>query len=47
MDLECLQPEDRLVDLNLHELSHELVTLFLRSFGINKTQLVRKAKISV
>jgi len=42
----CLQPEDRLIDLNLNELSHELVTLFLRSFGINKTQLVRKATIS-
>lgn len=42
----CLQPEDRLIDLNLLEISHELVTLFLRSFGINKTQLSRKATIS-
>jgi AcrR family transcriptional regulator len=42
----CLQPEDRLIDLDLHEISHELVSLFLRSFGINKTQFSRKAKIS-
>jgi len=42
----CLQPQDRLVDLSLYELSHELVTLFLRSIGINKTQLSRKATIS-
>ena len=42
----CLQPQDRLVDLSLYELSHELVTLFLHSIGINKTQLSRKARIS-
>ena len=42
----CLQPQDRLVDVSLHELSSELVTLFLRSIGINKTQLSRKATIS-
>jgi len=39
----CLQPHDRLEDLSLHELSNELVTLFLRSIGISKTQLSRKA----
>jgi AcrR family transcriptional regulator len=42
----CLQPQDRLVDLSLYELSNELVALFLRSIGINKTQLSRKATIS-
>ena len=42
----CLQPQDRLVDVSLHELSSELVTLFLRSIGINKTQLSRKATMS-
>jgi len=42
----CLQPQDRLIDLSLYELSHELVTLFLRSIGINKTRLSRKATIS-
>ncbi len=42
----CLQPQDRLIDLSLHELSHELVNLFLHSIGINKTQLSRKATIS-
>jgi AcrR family transcriptional regulator len=42
----CLQPQDRLVDLSLYELSNELVTLFLRSIGINKPQLSRKATIS-
>ncbi len=42
----CLQPQDRLVDISLHELSHELVSLFLRSIGINKTQLSRKATIA-
>lgn len=42
----CLQPEDRLIDLSLYELSNELVTLFLRSIGINKTQLSRKATIT-
>jgi len=42
----CLQPQDRLIDLSLYELSHELVTLFLRSIGINKTHLSRKATIA-
>ena len=42
----CLQPEDRLIDLSLHELSNELVALFLRSIGINKTHLSRKATIT-
>jgi AcrR family transcriptional regulator len=42
----CLQPQDRLVDLSLYELSHELVALFLRSIGINKTHLSRKATIA-
>ena len=42
----CLQPQDRLIDLSLYELSQELVTLFLHSIGINKTHLSRKATIS-
>jgi AcrR family transcriptional regulator len=42
----CLQPQDRLIDLSLHELSNELVALFLRSIGINKTHLSRKARIT-
>ncbi len=42
----CLQPQDRLVDLSLYEISHELVSLFLRSIGISKTQLSRKANIT-
>jgi AcrR family transcriptional regulator len=42
----CLQPQDRLIDLSLYELSNELVALFLRSIGIIKTQLSRKATIS-
>ena len=42
----CLQPQDRLVDLSLYELSQELVSLFLHSIGINKTHLSRKATIS-
>ncbi len=42
----CLQPQDRLIDLSLHELSNELVALFLRSIGINKTHLSRKATIT-
>jgi len=42
----CLQPHDRLEDLSLQELSNELVTLFLRSIGINKTQLSRKATMT-
>lgn len=31
-----LQPQDRLIDISLKELSHELVTLFLRAIGIHK-----------
>jgi len=42
----CLQPHDRLEDLDLQELSNELVSLFLRSIGINKTQLSRKATMT-
>ena len=42
----CLQPQDRLIDLSLYEISNELVSLFLRSIGINKTQLSRKATIT-
>ncbi len=42
----CLQPQDRLVDISLHELSSELVILFLRSIDINKTHLSRKATIA-
>jgi AcrR family transcriptional regulator len=41
-----LQLEDRLVDVSLHELSHELVRLFLRAVGIEKSHLSRKAVIS-
>lgn len=41
-----LQPEDRLVDVSMHELSHELVRLFLRAVGIEKSHLSRKAVIS-
>lgn len=41
-----LQPEDRLEDVSLHELSHELVRLFLRAVGIEKSHLSRKAVIS-
>jgi AcrR family transcriptional regulator len=41
-----LQPEDRLVDVSLYELSHELVRLFLRAVGIEKSHLSRKAVIS-
>ena len=41
-----LQPEDRLVDVSLYELSHELVRLFLRAVGIEKSRLSRKAVIS-
>ena len=41
-----LQPEDRLIDVSLHELSHELVRLFLRALDIEKTQLSRRATIS-
>jgi AcrR family transcriptional regulator len=41
-----LQPEDRLEDVSLNELSHELVRLFLRAVGIEKSHLSRKAVIS-
>jgi AcrR family transcriptional regulator len=41
-----LQPEDRLVDVSLDELSQELVRLFLRALGIGKSHLSRKAVIS-
>ena len=41
-----LQPQDRLVDVSLHELSHELVRLFLRAVGIEKSHLSRRAVIS-
>lgn len=41
-----LQPEDRLTDVSLTELSHELVTLFLRAVGIQKSHLSRKAVIT-
>ena len=41
-----LQPEDRLIDISLSELSHELVRLFLRAVGIEKSRLSRKAVIA-
>jgi hypothetical protein len=41
-----LQPEDRLTDVSLAELSHELVTLFLRAVGIQKSRLSRRAVIA-
>jgi AcrR family transcriptional regulator len=41
-----LQPLDRLEDVSLQELSHELVRLFLRAVGIEKSHLSRKAVIS-
>ena len=41
-----LQPIDRLVDVDLQELSSELVTLFLKTIGINKSTLSRTAVIS-
>lgn len=41
-----LQPEDRLEDVSLHELSQELVRLFLRAVGIEKSRLSRKAVIN-
>ncbi|MGD2052987.1 MAG: TetR/AcrR family transcriptional regulator [Gammaproteobacteria bacterium] len=41
-----LQPEDRLEDVSLYELSHELVRLFLRAVGIEKSHLSRKAVIN-
>ena len=41
-----LQPVDRLVDIDLQELSTELVALFLKTIGINKSKISRKAVIS-
>jgi AcrR family transcriptional regulator len=41
-----LQPEDRLEDVSLHELSQEMVRLFLRSVGIEKSHLSRRAVIN-
>jgi AcrR family transcriptional regulator len=41
-----LQPEDRLEDVSLNELSQELVRLFLRAVGIEKSRLSRKAVIN-
>jgi AcrR family transcriptional regulator len=41
-----LQPEDRLEDVSLYELSNELVRLFLRAVGIEKSHLSRRAVIS-
>ena len=41
-----LQPIDRLEDLSMQELSYELVRLFLRAVGIEKSRLSRKAVIS-
>ena len=41
-----LQPEDRLEDVSMYELSHELVRLFLRAVGIEKSRLSRKAVIN-
>mgnify|MGYP000067564463 CR=1 FL=1 len=37
-----LQPQDRLVDISLNELSRELVTLFLRAIGIQDSTLAQK-----
>jgi len=37
-----LQPQDRLIDISLSELSRELVTLFLRAIGIHETRLAQK-----
>jgi len=41
-----LQPVDRLIDVDLEELSSELVAMFLKTIGINKSKLSRKAVIS-
>jgi len=38
-----LQPEDRLVDVSLDEMSHELVHLFLCALGIEQSDLSHKA----
>lgn len=40
-----LQPHDRLEDVDLEELSVELVRLFLRGLGITKSRLTRRAVI--
>ncbi len=40
-----LQPHDRLEDVSMEELSRELVTLFLRAVGINKSHISRTAVI--
>ena len=40
-----LQPHDRLVDLSMDELSQELVALFLRAVGINKSHISRRGVI--
>lgn len=40
-----LQPHDRLEDLSMEELSQELVALFLRAVGINKSHLSRRGVI--
>ncbi|MGB5395824.1 MAG: TetR/AcrR family transcriptional regulator [Gammaproteobacteria bacterium] len=40
-----LQLHDRLEDLSMDELSQELVALFLRAVGINKSHISRKAVI--
>lgn len=41
-----LQPVDRLEDVSLQELSYELVRLFLRAVGVEKSRFSRKAVIS-
>ena len=41
-----LQPEDRLTDISMSELSHELVALFLRAVGIQKSRISRTAVIT-
>lgn len=41
-----LQPVDRLIDVDLEELSSELVAMFLKTIGISKSKLSRKAVIS-
>jgi len=41
-----LKPQDRLEDISLYELSHELVRLFLRAVGVEKSHLSRRAVIS-
>lgn len=41
-----LQPEDRLTDVSMSELSQELVRLFLRAVGIEKSRFSRKGVIT-